>query len=81
VIPTVVSVISMYENIIIPQMEWENRLKNAWCTKEELKVKRYKGNNIALYGPKESPLYYYNLSSIAIDYVKSFKKEKDLGQN
>ena len=46
---------------------------------EGLKVKRYKGSNTAPYGPKESPLYYYNLSPIDIDYVRVLKKEKELG--
>ena len=80
VTPLVPAVNSRYANIMIPTAEWDNRLQDVGCTKGELKVKRYKGHNIAPYGPKEAPHYYYNLSSIAIDYVKSFKKEKDLGR-
>ena len=30
-------------------------------------------------GPPESPMYYYNISSIAIDYLKKFSTEKELG--
>ena len=70
----------MYANIMIITDEWQNRLQDLGCSQAELKVKRYKGSNIAPYGPKETPIYYYNLTSIAIDYLKSFKKEKDVGR-
>ena len=71
---------SKYVNIMIPTSKWHNRLQDMECSKAELKVKRYKGSNIAPYGPKEAPIYYCHLTSIAIDYLKSFKKEKDLGR-
>ena len=79
-ITTVVGSNSMYANIMIPTVEWENMLQDVGCTKQELKVKQYKNHNIASYGPKEDPLYYYNLSSIVIDYIKYFKREKELGR-
>ena len=50
------------------------------CPKADLKVKRYKCSNIAPYGPKETPIYYYHLVSIAIDYLKSFKKDMGMGR-
>ena len=59
-----------YANIMIPKNEWNNRLQDMGCSKADLKVKRYKGSNIAPYGPKEAPIYYYHLTSIAIDYLK-----------
>ena len=69
-----------YANIMIPTHEWKNRIQDVGCSKAELKVKRYKGSNISPYGPKEAPIYYFHLTSIAIDYLKCFKKEKDLGR-
>ena len=69
-----------YANIMIPTHEWNNRIQDVGCSKVELKVKRYKGSNISPYGPKEAPIYYFHLTSIAIDYLKCFKKEKDLGR-
>ena len=79
-ITTVVDANSMYANIMIPTVEWENMLQDVGCTKQELKVKQYKNHNIAPYGPKEAPLYYYNISSIVIDCVIFFLKEKELGR-
>ena len=61
VTPAVVAINSRYANVIIPSAEWENRLQDVGCTNRELKVKRYKGHNIAPYGTKEAPFYYYNL--------------------
>ena len=69
-----------YANVVIPVVEWNNRLQDMGCTKDELKIKRYKGSLIPARGPKGSPIYYYHLASIAIDYVKNFKKEKDMGR-
>ena len=69
-----------YANIMIPTHEWNNRIQDVGCSKVELKVKRYKGSNISPYGPKEAPLYYFHLTSIAIDYLKCFKKDNDLGR-
>ena len=31
-------------------------------------------------GPKESPLFYYDLSMIAIEYVKRMSNEKEMGR-
>ena len=33
----------------------------------------YRQSKIPEYGPKETPLYYYDLTSIAIDFIKNFK--------
>ena len=41
----------------------------------ELTKKTYKKNKIPGYGPTEAPIFYYNLASIAIDWMKNCKSE------
>ena len=41
--------------------------------------KIYKANKIWLFGPNDKKLYYYKLSSIAVDYTKCFKKMSNDG--
>jgi len=67
-----------FANVEIPQEEFYKRIQDVGCTKEELKVKRYRAMMIPAYGPKEKKTYYYDLASIAIDYSKAFKKEHEL---
>ena len=69
-----------YAYVVIPVVEWNNRLQDMDCTKDKLKIKRYKGSMIPGHGPKASPNYCYHLTSIGIDYIKKFKKEKDMGR-
>ena len=69
-----------YFNVMIPQIKWNNWLQGMGCAKSELKVKRYKGSQIPGHGPKENPIFYYHLTLIGIDYIKNFKKEKNMGR-
>ena len=43
-----------------------------------LKKKTYKESKIFSIGPKGGLLYYYGLSSIAIDFGKAFKNAKEM---
>ena len=68
----------VFANVEIPEEEFNKRIQDVGCTKEELKVKRYRSMMVPAYGPKEKKTYYYDLASIAIDYSKAFKKEHEL---
>ena len=65
-------------NVMIPLIEWNDWLQDRGCSIHHLPKPTYKQSKIPPYGPKEKSLYYYHLTSIAIDYIKNFKKEKDL---
>ena len=69
---------SEFANVEIPKDEFVKRLQDVGCSKEELKVKRYRAAMIPAYGPKENKIFYYDLASIAIDYSNNFKKENEL---
>jgi len=60
-----------YPNVKIPE-EWNDCLQDMGCSKSELKIKRYKGSQTPGRGPKDVPIFYYHLTSIAIDYIKNF---------
>ena len=70
----------VFANVEIPEEEFNKRIQDVGCMKEELKVKRYRSMMVPAYGPKEKKTYYYDLASIAIDYSKAFKKEHELNQ-
>ena len=42
-----------YDTILIINEGWRNMIQDVGCSKQEIKVKRYKGSNIAPYGPNE----------------------------
>ena len=65
---------TQFANVEIPQEEFSKRIQDVGCTKEDLKVKRYRLMMIPAYGTKENKTYYYNLARILIDYSKAFKK-------
>ena len=69
-----------FASVRIPTEEWKQRLQDGGCAKCELKKKTYKKNKIPGYGPVECPIFYYDLTSIAIDWLKSFKNEHLLGR-
>jgi len=71
---------TQFDNVEIPQEEFAKRIQDVGCTKEELRVKRYRGMMIPAYGPKEKKVYYYDLVSIVIDYSKALKKEHGLNR-
>ena len=55
-------------------------LQDQGCNKCELKKRICKQSKIPVCGPPKASIYYYELISIAIDYVKKFKKEHKLGK-
>ena len=66
-------------NVKIDDEEWSWRLQDGGCALSELPKKTYNKPKIPRYGPTEAPRYYYDLTSIAIDYLKSFKSQHELG--
>ena len=69
-----------FGNVKIPDDEWKRRIQDGGCAISELKKKTYKKNKIPGYGPKEAPIYYFDLTSVAIDWLKNFKSENQLGR-
>jgi len=57
---------------------WSTRIHDEGCKKIELTKKTYLQSTITPIGLKESPLFYADFSSIAIDYVKRMTTEKEM---
>ena len=58
---------------------WHSPIKDKGDMKEQLKKKSYKQYQITPVGPEGKELYYYELSCIAIDLVKIFYPQKEMG--
>ena len=58
---------------------WHSRIQDKGVTKEQLKKKSYKQYQITPVGSEGEELYYYGLSCIAIDLVKIFYPQKEMG--
>ena len=69
-----------YASVRLEEDLWKQRLQDTGSTLKSLPKKHYKRSKIPPIGPKESPVYYYYISSIAIDYLNIFAKEKQLGR-
>ena len=69
-----------YANVRLQDDLWNQRIQDSGSTLENLPKKHYKRSKIPAIGPKESPMYYFYISSIAIDYLNTFTKEKELGR-
>ena len=63
---------TMYSSIRVEENTWNDRIQDTGCKKEELTAKTYRQNQIVAYGPKDDdPVFYYDLSCIAIDIIKA----------
>ena len=49
---------SDFENVEIPKHKFIKHIQDVGCTKNELKVKRYRAVMILAYGTKENKVYY-----------------------
>ena len=67
-------------NMKIDDDELRWRLQDAGCAQSELPRKTYMKSRIAGYGPSEALIFYYNLTSIGIDYLRNFKAQNELGR-
>ena len=76
---SVSKILSNYSSIMISDDLWQHHFQDNGCTLSNLHKKVYNRMKIPPVGPPESPMYYYNISSIAIDYLKKFSTEKELG--
>ena len=62
----------MFSSIRIDDDVWNQRIQDKGCTFDELPSKTYQQNKIVSVGPNEENLqYFYDLSSICIDYIKN----------
>ena len=69
-----------YTTVRLEEDLWKQRIQDTGSNLESLPKKHYKGSKIPAIGPKDSPVYYYYISSISIDYLNIFAKEKQLGR-
>ena len=67
-------------NVRVPETTWCLLIQDAGCTKEEIPKKTYLQSQIPPIGPLKQKCYYYGLTYIAIDYIKSFQNECKLGR-
>ena len=67
-------------SILIPNEVWIVRIQDRGCNKSQLEKKTYKKSQIPGIGPDDDKKYYYGLASIAIDFIKIFNKEQELGK-
>jgi len=63
--------------IMINDTEWNKRIQDNGCRVEELLMKRYKQAKILSVGPQNT--FYYYLTAIVVDYVKSMQHQKTQG--
>ena len=68
---------SSYSTIRIDDHVWSSRLQDVGCSLESLPKRSYRQNKVPPYGPNST--YYYDLSSIAIDYIKNIAQAKKNG--
>ena len=73
-IPTLSENLHPYSEIRIAEELWLSRIQDKGCAKEFLPKATYRQNKIPCYGPNDE--YYYELASIAIDYIKSINLRK-----
>ena len=69
----------VYASVRIPDHLWTQRLQDKGCTKDKMPAKVYQRAKIPPFGPKGDEIYYYGLTSIAIDIIANMKLENDLG--
>lgn len=70
-----------YVNVCLQDVQWNHCIQDSGSTLENLPKKHYHWSKILVIGPKESPTYYFHILSIAIDYLNTFAKEKELGHS
>ena len=59
-----------YMNILIDKDIFHERIQDIGCTEKELSKKRYRQAKILSVGPEGKEVFFYDLTSIAVDYVK-----------
>ena len=69
-----------FQPVRVEERVWYSRMQDEGCEKSKLPKKTYLQSTIPPIGPKDSPLFYYDLSSIAIDLLKKMWYEKEMGR-
>jgi len=59
----------------ISMEEWDIKHQDARCMYDEFPSKPYKGDKIISVGPVDAKVFYYNLTSIAVELSKKFVTE------
>ena len=73
--------IVMGGDLMIPDDIWRSRLQDKGCKRDNLPKKTYKRSTIMALGTKEDPMYYYDLTSIAIDMTEKMYVENTMGRD
>ena len=69
-----------YASVRVPDDVWKARIQDKGCTKEQMPAKTYERSQIPPIGPDGHQIYYYALTSIAIDILSNMKLGNDLGR-
>ena len=69
-----------FSSVRVPDALWTTRLQDKGCSKEMMPAKLYNRAQIPPIGPKGDEIYYFDLTSTAIDILTNMKLESDLGR-
>ena len=72
--------INGYMSVSIADERWHARLQDKGCDKDKMPSKTYNRSQIPGIGPKGHEVFYYDLTSLAIDILSNMKTENDLGR-
>ena len=66
--------------VMIDNKLWHQRIQDKGCAKHQLTKMTYRKSRIMALGTKELPVYYYDLTSIAIDLSHKMEDERKMGR-
>ena len=72
--------ISGYMSVKVADEKWHARLQDKGCDKDGMPSKTYNRSQIPGIGPKGHEVFYYDLTSTAIDILHNMKMENDVGR-
>ena len=58
---------------------WLSCMQDTCGKKEQIPKNTYRQSKMPALGPKEEPIYYDGLTSIAVDLIKKFRTENEIG--
>ena len=66
--------------VMIENRLWHQRMQDKGCSKDKLPKLSYRKSRIMALGTKELPIYYYDLTLIAIDLSHKMEDERKMGR-
>ena len=70
----------IFSKVRLYEDDWNVRLQDSGCTKDALPSNTYRRSHIPGMGPLGMEMYYYHLTSSAVDYLRFFQEENTLGR-